>query len=77
MSWAPLTRRSERDRDTKDDRERDRDDRDRRENGANGDDRKRMFSLVLRNKGQPSSDKPGTAIDSPERPAHDDLDVAE
>ena len=41
---------SDRDRDTKDDRERDRDDRDRRENGANGDDRKRMFSLVLRNK---------------------------
>lgn len=42
--------RSDRDRDTKDDRERDRDDRDRRENGANGDDRKRTFSLVIRNK---------------------------
>ena len=78
VSWALLTRRSDRDRDTKDDRERDRDDRDRRENGANGDDRKRMFSLVLRNKAQdPSSDSPDIAIDSPERPAHDDLDVAE
>ncbi len=74
--WRPLTRRSERDRDPKDDRERDREDRDRRENGANGDDRKRMFSLVLRNRGHPS-DTRGTAIDSPERPAHDDLDVAE
>jgi hypothetical protein len=68
--------RSDRDRDTKDDRERDRDDRDRRENGANGDDRKRMFSLVVRNR-EDASDRPGTAIDSPERPAHDDLDVAE
>jgi hypothetical protein len=69
---------SDRDRDTKDDRERDRDDRDRRENGANGDDRKRMFSLVIRNKSKAGdSDRPGTAIDSPERPAHDDLDVAE
>jgi hypothetical protein len=37
----------DRDRDRDD---RDRDDRDRRENGANGDDRKRMFSLPLRNK---------------------------
>jgi hypothetical protein len=71
---ALTTTRSERERDTKEDR--DREDRDRRENGANGDDRKRKCTPHRPASREAMSD-PVIAIDSPERPAHDDLDIAE
>jgi hypothetical protein len=71
-----ITGHSDRDRDTKMD-DRDRDDRDRRENGANGDDRKRTFSFSKPASPDSISNTHHAAIDSPDRPAHDDLDVAE
>jgi hypothetical protein len=67
---------SDRDRDMKD--RDDRDDRDRRENGTNGDDRKGMFGASHTSYSRlPILTDCSSALESPERPAHDDLDVAE